>query len=210
MLSTVSHKLRLLFLLLSCTAVAQASQASDLSDLPSGLYELDKTHASIVWKIDHMGMSTYVGRFTDFDIILDLDATNYKNSSAQATIKTNSVSTEYPYPEKTDFNQELATGKSWFNANQFPEITFKSSSLTVIDAKQAMLEGELTLLGVSKPVTLNLTLNDALTSHPFKDKPAIGFSATTTIKRKDWGLVKFLPAIGNEVQIEIEAEFIGK
>lgn len=184
------------------------AKAADLNEVPSGKYKLDLAHASIVWKVSHFGMSNYVARFTDFDIALNLDSENYANSTVSATIKTNSISTEYPYPEKKDFNKKLIENAELFNGTKFPEITFKSTKFTPIDKTTAKLEGELTLLGVSKPVTLDVTLNGTMSAHPFAGKPAIGFSATTTIERKDWGMVKYLPNIGNEVAIAIEAEFL--
>lgn len=182
----------------------------DLSEVPSGEYELDLSHASIVWKINHFGLSNYVARFTDFDIQLTLDSEKLENSSVSATIQTNSINTEYPTPEKKDFNKVLAEGKDWFNGKEFPAITFKSTKLVVVDATKSKLEGELSLLGMTKPVTLDVTMNGTMASHPFKEVAAIGFSATTTIQREDWGLVKYLPKIGNDVQIAIEGEFLAK
>ena len=89
-------------------------------------------------------------------------------------------------------------------------VTFKSTQLHVIDKTTSKLDGELSFLGISKPVTLDITMNGTMESHPFKGVAAIGFSAKTTIQRKDWGLVKNLPIIGNDVQIEIEGEFLAK
>jgi len=165
-----------------------ATSAANLSDVPSGKYKMDLTHASIVWKVSHNGLSNYVARFTDFDIDLTLDSDDLAKSSANAVIKTNSISTEYPHAEKKDFNK-----KPGFN---------------LTEKTKGKLSGDLTFLGITKPVVLDVTLNGTQAVHPFARKPAIGFSATTTIKREDWGFIKYLPNIGNEVKIEIEAEFI--
>lgn len=197
--------LALLFLCLIVSLNVNAKP--DLSEIPSGEYELDLTHASIIWKVNHSGLSNYVARFTDFDIQLILDTEKLENSSVTATINTQSVNTEYPYPKKKDFNKTLATGKGWFNSNVFPTATFKSTKLTRINETQSKLEGELNFLGISKPITLDVTMNGTFESHPFKHAAAIGFSASTTIQRKDWGLVKHLSFVGNDVTIEIEGEF---
>lgn len=195
-----------IYSLFSFNAVAKP----DLSEVPSGEYELDLAHASIVWKVNHSGLSNYVARFTDFDIQLVLDSEKLENSSVTATVKTGSVSTEYPYPEKKNFNKKLAEGKGWFNSKVFPTATFKSTKLTRINETQSKLDGELSFLGVTKPITLDVTMNGTFESHPFKNAAAIGFSATTTIQRKDWGFVKHISHVGNDVKIEIEGEFFAK
>ena len=182
----------------------------DLNKLPSGDYQLDLGHASIVWRVSHLGLSNYVGRFNDFDAILQLDTENYSNSSVTVDIKTASIDTDYPYSEKKDFNKKLRMGKSWFNGDAFPKISFVSTSLKPINEKQAKLIGNLTFLGVTKPVTLDVVFNKAMESHPFANVPAIGFSAKTNIKRSEWGFDTNVPKIGDDVSIEIEAEFLKK
>ena len=200
-----------LFILFVCSILlSNANAKPDLSEIPSGEYELDLTHASIIWKVRHFGLSKYVARFTDFDIQLLLDTEKFENSSVIATINTQSVSTEYPFPEKKNFDKTLATGKGWFNGKVFPKATFKSTKLTSINETQSKLDGELSFLGVTKPITLEVTMNGTFESHPFKNAAAIGFSAKSIIQRKDWGLVKHLPNVGNDVQIEIEGEFFSK
>jgi len=200
-----------LFVLLICSIFSlNANAKPNLSEVPSGEYELDLAHASIVWKVNHSGLSNYVARFTDFDIQLVLDSEKFENSSVTAIINTKSVSTEYPYPEKKNFNKKLAEGKGWFNGNVFPTATFKSTKLTRINETQSKLDGELSFLGISKPITLDVTMNGTFESHPFKNAAAIGFSAITTIQRKDWGFVKHISHIGNDVKIEIEGEFFAK
>lgn len=195
-------------ILLCLLFLTTTANANPLDGIPSGEYKADKTHISVVWKIRHLGLSNYIGRFTDIDASLDLDTTNYDKSTVNVSIKTASLQTGYPFPDKKDFDQELIEGTDWFNATQFPEITFRSTRFIPGKDNSARLEGELTLLGVSKAVVLDVTLNKAILAHPFAQKPALGFSATTTIQRKDWGLDKLLIAASNDVKIEIEAEFI--
>lgn len=190
-------------------AMSASVQADPVSDLPSGTYTLDKTHASITWKVSHFGLSNYTGRFKDFDAELNLDTQKVENSSVKTTINVSSIETDYPNPEKTDFNKELSDGEEWFNGAKFPDITFTSSSLTMTSDTEGTLQGELTLLGVSKPLTLDVTFNNAMVKHPFAGKPAIGFSATGVVKRTEWGLSKFAPNVGDDVTLLIEAEFFG-
>lgn len=210
MLRKSAFKLASLFIILSTLSFASISHAGKLQDAPSGEYKLDLSHASIVWKVSHFGMSNYVARFNDFDMQLNLDSEDYSKSSITATINTASLDTDYPFKEKKDFNKKLIEGKDWFNGSAFPEITFASTKLTPIDDKKATLLGNLTFLGITKPVTLDVTFNNAMASHPFANVPAIGFSATTKIKRTDWGFDKYVGNVGDEVSIDIEAEFFKK
>ena len=186
-------------------AFAQAN--TPIADMPAGVYELDETHASIIWKVSHLGLSNYAGRFTKFDADLTLDPANPENSSVTATINPTSIETDYPYPEEKDFNAKLISGETWFNAGEFASIDFKSTSLTKTGDTTGTMTGDLTFLGVTAPITFDVTFNGAFEEQPFSKKPAIGFSATGTMKRSDWGFDTYVPSIGDEVEIQIEAEF---
>jgi polyisoprenoid-binding protein YceI len=201
--------LRLAFLLVifALPLQAKAQEASELEGMPSGLYELDKNHASMIWKVSHLGLSNYTARFTSFDIDIDFNALDPAASRVRATIDPTSVETDFPEPEKKDFDKELAMKESWFNAEQFPQISFMSTSVEKTGDNTGKVTGDLTFLGVTKPVTLDVVFNKAIGNHPFANKPALGFSATTTIKRSDFGLTTYIPQIGDEVEVIIEAEF---
>jgi polyisoprenoid-binding protein YceI len=196
-------------LALSATAFAMPVNAAPaLPAALSGHYQMDKTHASLTWKVQHLGLAYYTARFTDFDIDLTFDAANPEKSTVSATINPAQVRTEYPYPEKEDFDTVLATDAKWFNSTAFPKITFTATDLTLTDDNKGTMAGDLTFLGVTKPITLAVTLSGSHEKHPFAGIPALGFSATTILKRSDWGLKTFLPLIGDDVQIIIEAEFM--
>jgi polyisoprenoid-binding protein YceI len=195
---------------LACVCLIMISngtaRADDLSELPAGDYSLDLSHASVVWKLSHLGFSTYVARFTDFEVELNLDTQNFTKSTVSVDIDVNSIETAYPWVEKEDFDKVLAT--DWFKVEDHPTIKFVSREVSALDGNKATIKGDLTLLGETNTVMLDVTLNGAVASHPFKKIPALGFSATTTIDRTVWGLSKYAPAIvGAEVRIEIEAEF---
>lgn len=177
------------------------------NEMPAGVYNLDETHAQLIWKVSHLGLSNYTARFTSFDADLTFDPANLENSSLTATIDPTSIKTDYPYPEKKDFDKKLVEGKEWFNATEFPEIKFESKELTVTGENTGTMMGHLTFLGVTKPVTLDITFNGAMASQPFSSKPTLGFSATGSLKRSEWGMGTYVPNIGDEVQIMIEAEF---
>lgn len=180
---------------------------SPFNDLPKGNYHLDLSHASIVWKVSHLGLSDYVARFTEFDATIDYRPNKIEASSVSASINPLSIQTAYPNASEKDFDKILATDKSWFNASMFASIDFESTSLDMTSENTGLLEGNLTFLGVTKPITLDVTFNGAMKRQPFTGKPTMGFSATTTIVRSEFGMTKYVPNIGDKVEVMIEGEF---
>ncbi len=188
---------------------AQATPMAAVADLPAGVYTLDKTHASLTWKVSHLGLSQYTARFTDFDATLTLDPANPLAATVSATINPLSVETDYPKKAEKDFNKVLAEGAEWFNGTKFPRISFSSTKLERTGEETARLTGNLTMLGITQPVTLAVTFNGGYTQKPFgaPGVAAVGFSATGKIKRSDWGFTTYIPSIGDEVTLALEVEF---
>ena len=190
------------FVLTANKAIAETA----LDGIPAGAYGVDLSHASIVWKVSHLGFSTYVGRFTDFSADLNLDVDDFSKSSVKVDIKVDSIATAYPWVDKEDFDTVLA--EDWFKSEEYPSITFSSKSVSGLVDGKAKVVGDMTMLGQTHEVVLDINLNKATANHPFKKVPVIGFSATTAIDRTIWGLSKYAPNIGASVVIEIEGEFI--
>ena len=186
--------------------LAYAADAS-YQEMPAGIYTLDKAHASLVWKVSHLGLSDYTARFTRFDAEVEFDPESPEKSKVTATIDPSSVRTDYPYPQKEDFDKKLAKKAEWFNADAFPEIIFTSTDITMTGENTAVMAGELTFLGVTHPVSLNVTFNGAMKEQPFSKKPTLGFSASGSLQRSDWGMNIYLPNLGDQVMLLIEAEF---
>lgn len=201
--------IRTIFFALAACALAVEAASADKFDVPAGVYKLDPTHASLTWKVSHLGLSNYTARFTTMSADLTFDPAKPESSAINVSVDPKSIRTDYPFADKKDFDKNLSMGEEWFNAGQHPKITFTSTAVAMTSAKTAKVSGDLTLLGVTKPVVLDVTLNNALKEQPFAKKPALGFSGTTRIKRSEFGMSKFVPMIGDEVQIIIEAEFLG-
>jgi polyisoprenoid-binding protein YceI len=193
-----------LLAMLSTTAGATTTLPAEM---PEGLYTLDETHASLTWKVSHMGLSNYTARFTDFDAELDFNPKAPAESSLTVTIDPTSLKTDYPYPEKKDFDAKLTKGEDWFNSEKFPKITYTSTKITQTSPNTGTITGDLTFLGVTKPLVLQVKFNDAMAMQPFSKKPTLGFSATGTLSRSEWGMDTYVPNIGDEVELLIEAEF---
>lgn len=200
----------LAFAVVGVSALPVIANAADQSynQMPAGIYDVDKTHASVVWKVNHLGLSDYVARFTSVDATLDFNPTSPEKSTISVRIDPTSLKTDYPYPEEENFDEVLSKGEGWFNSVKFPQIAFESRSIEKTSDNEGIMTGDLTFLGVTKPVRLNVVFNGAFLKKPFTGVPALGFSATGTIKRSDFGMDTYVPNIGDDVKIEIEAEFV--
>lgn len=184
------------------------SENPTIKDMPEGTYKLDLAHASLAWQVSHLGLSNYKGRFTDFNAEIMLNPKQVTQSEITATVNPNSLQTNYPYPEKKDFNQILISDKKWFDADNHPQISFTSSSIKKVAAPSTYrIKGHLTFLGATKPVLLLADINRVMLKQPFTKRPTIGISAQGIIKRAKWGMDAYVPEVGNEVTINIEAEF---
>lgn len=192
-------------------APAAAALKPPKADIPAGDYTLDKTHASLVFKVSHLGFSNYTASFADFDAKLRFDQANAAASVLEATIDPRSLTLPAPPP---GFQKEL-TGPQWLDAARYPAITFKSTKIETTGPDMGKVTGDLTLHGVTKPVTLDVTYNGGYVGHPMDPNARIGFSAKGAFKRSDFGIAYGVPApgttmgVGDEVQVEIEAEFSG-
>lgn len=180
-------------------AASAAITSKDPAGVPAGHYEVDPTHTSIQARIDHMGFSTTTVAFDKVSGGFDYDPAKPEQSQLSISVDPTALSSGF---DKRDADLK---GPSFFNVAGFTTITFQSSHLTRVDATHATVGGELTLLGVTKPVTLNVTFNGTGTG--MMGDTRAGFQATATLSRSDFGMTTFLPAIGDQVTLLIDAEF---
>jgi polyisoprenoid-binding protein YceI len=161
-------------------------------------YTADPSHTYPNFEVSHLGFSTSRGVFekTSGKITLDTAA---KSGTIDITIDTASLHTGWP---KRD---DHLKSEEFFNVAKFPTMTYKSSKLKFDGDKLTGVDGELTLLGVTKPVNLAVT-DFKCANHPMTKKPMCGANATATIKRSEFGMSTYVPAIGDEVKIEIQIE----
>jgi polyisoprenoid-binding protein YceI len=193
-------------LLLLGSAVAQPAAPIEA---PAGTYTLEKEHASLTWRVRHMGLSNYTARFKRFDTTIRFDPANVANSVVQASVDLGSIETDFVPVQGRDFNAELKSAP-FFNVASFPRATFTSTKVTATGPRTMQVDGMLTLLGVSQPITLKATLNGSLKSHPFAKVPALGFSITGQVPSLAFGLnpAPIQQGVGDVVDIAIEAEFL--
>lgn len=159
-------------------------------------YELDTVHTQIQFGVSHMGFSTSQGSFSDFSGSFSYDPDAPGASSVEVVIQTDSLDMD-----DDTWNQHLSSDQ-WFNIAKYPTMSFKSTSVNQ-DGGNLRVSGELTLLGVTKPVVLDVSINKIGLQ---MGNPKAGFTASTTIDRTEWGLSTFAPAIGKDVTISIQVE----
>jgi polyisoprenoid-binding protein YceI len=196
--------------LVLAVAIATLS-APAFAQAPAGTYAVDKTHASLTWKGLHQGLSWYTARFTSFDITIDFNEADVSKSKVTASVDLKSIETDFaktrPASSNTDFNAELG-GERFLNSAKFPQATFTSTAISKTGDKTGKMTGNLTFMGVSKPVTFDITYvgnrND-----PRSQKHKVGFQAVGSLKRSDFGVPPGGP-MADEIKLEINAELIQK
>jgi polyisoprenoid-binding protein YceI len=159
-------------------------------------YVIDPEHTQVVFKADRFGLSNTFGSFAEVSGELVLDETDPSKSSVRATIKVASLKSD------NAIREDHLTSDRWLDATQFPEITFVSTKVEP-DGEAAKVTGDLTVHGVTKPVTLDVALKKIGTD-PVSKKQAAGFSATASLNRHDFGVSIAGPLIGADVAIMIE------
>ncbi len=185
-----------LFLAASIAGTAHAQSIAEAG----GTYNVDPSHAHIAFTINHIGFADTRGQFRKISGEYMLDPDNLNNSHVEIVVEAGSVDT---IDDKRD--EHLRTA-DFFNAEKFPTISFKSTGIERTGDMTAKLTGDVTMLGVTKPVTFDVVLRNAA-PHPFRNELfRTGWSATATIKRSDFGMSFGLPLIGDEVQLNIEIE----
>jgi polyisoprenoid-binding protein YceI len=198
---------------LSLALASATAMGADIK-APKGTYKSDPLHSSLTFKIDHMGLSHYTARFTKFNATLDFDPAKLANSSVTVSVDPTSVRTDYSGDFKAaqkdspykSFDEQISRDSKFLNADKFSTVTFKSTKVVQI-GETLKITGDLSFLGVTKPVTLTGSVVGSLDKHPFLGKGVVGFSATGTVKRSDWGMIGTQSFLGDDVTIIFEGEF---
>lgn len=202
-----------------CPALGRAGRTLGLLALalllwsPSSLadtWEFDKQNTLVRFTWDHLGLSRQSGRFLEVDGRLHFSPTDPEGGSVEVAIKTASLWTGVK-----EFDDNLKSA-SFFDADRYPIITFRSTWVRRTGEKTGEVDGELTIMGISRPITLQVIWNFT-GEHPFasvnptyRGKWVSGFSASAKVKRSEWSLTRALPLISDDIWITIEAEFLLK
>lgn len=163
-------------------------------------YELDPSHSQAVFSYNHLGFSTTTGMFTGFEGVIMFDAENPAASSVEVSIPVMSLFTGWPERDEHFMSEDF------FGADDGDLVTFTSTAIEVTGETTARITGDLTMNDVTKSVVLDARLNQKADAHPMNNLPWLGFSATTTLLRSDFGVDKFAPFVSNEVELHISIE----
>ena len=191
----------------TAAAPADAAVAAPVEPAPavaaiaavSGTYQLDPSHTDVLAQWTHFGFSQPSAHFGISEGTLVYDAADVGKSSVKVTMPLTAMNS---FVDKLD--EHLASG-DFFDAAKFPNASFKSTSVAAAGTNKLTVTGDLTIKDITKPVVLDVTVNGA-GEHPMAKVPAVGFDATTTIKRTDFGVGAYVPNVSDEVQLRITTE----
>jgi polyisoprenoid-binding protein YceI len=192
------------FVAVALTGPAFADNVStDPKSAPAGAYEIETHHTQVIFAIPHLGITDYYGRFEKVSGALNFNPGVPEKSSVSVAVNTASANVM-----SSEVLGQLV-GPTVFDSATFPTATFKSTALVRTGPTTGKMTGDLTIHGVTKPVTFDVTFNGGLKA-PIGNAYDLGFHATTTIKRSDFGLDKMMwnSFVGDDVKLTIEAMFL--
>ncbi|HEX9325176.1 MAG TPA: YceI family protein [Reyranella sp.] len=169
---------------------------ADYKQAPAGSYAVDPDHASVIARVSHLRYSWSIFRFDKVSGTMKWDPANPANASLTAKVETASITSNVK-----DFAQELS-GNNFLKSTAFPEATFVSSAFRQMSTRRGKVDGQLTLMGKTRPVTFDVELVGA--GKGFADRPRLGVSARGTINPVDFGLP---PLFGDAIEIVVDVEF---
>jgi polyisoprenoid-binding protein YceI len=186
----------------ACTPlrVVTHTVGTDEARVPAGSYTLDAHHWSITFDVDHLKFSRFTMRFDRAQGTLDWKPGGLDASTVSVSIDASSVDTNVPLLDK------LVKGPDMFDAANHPAIRFVSTRVVRTGNSEGTLEGDLTIRGVTRPVTLEMKFN-GYGVDPLTKEDKLGFSAQGHFGRSQFGLGTWYPAVGDDVRVRIEAEF---
>lgn len=170
------------------------------SQVSAGQYRLDPHHWSVTFDVEHFGYSRFVMRFDKVTAQLDWRDGGLAQSSVEATIDAASVDTNVPALDR------LVKGKDMLDVEHNPQIRFVSTRFERTGDARGTLTGDLTIRGVTRPVSLDVTFNGHA-PNPLTKEPTLGFSARGHFSRAQFGLTTWFPAVGDDIAVRVEAEF---
>ena len=181
-------------------ALAQSPSPQTATNVKQGAYTIEPRHTQVMFDVDHMRFTKYYGRFSDVSGTLVLSSQAPSSSKFEIHVPVSTI----PTTSKT-LDDELR-GDQWFNSKKFPEIVFRSIGVTVTGQDTAKVAGDLTMHGLTRPVTLNVTFHGAGVN-ALDNKYTVGFEASGHLKRSDFGINPNLPLVGDRVDLIISAAF---
>ena len=184
----------------ACVALITPKVETEVLKLRAGQYQLDPAHSALLFKVQHLSLATYVGRFNKIAATLDFDPNNIAAAQLEAIIEMASL-------DVNDVNLEKRLMDSaWFDQANYPQASFTTVSVEPLSQSEFNFTGELNWRGVSKPITIKVKFNGGA-NNLLTQKYTLGFEATGSFLRSDFGMGSFVPLVGDKIQLEAYAEF---
>ncbi|MDO3382645.1 YceI family protein [Gilvimarinus algae] len=187
--------------LTACGALLSGEVERELIELKPGAYRLDPHHTTVLFKVGHLAVSDFVGRFNQASAELDYNASDPADSQLRASVNLASLDVNRP-----DFADTLKSC-DWLCTGRYPQAVFESQGRARRDGNSLVFPGFLDFRGVRKAVELHVQINGATTNR-LTGNYTLGFEAHLLFNRSDFGMGQFIPAVGDAVRIEVYAEFI--
>lgn len=208
-----------LFLVAMAAAVLSGpamAQSASLDGVDAGTYVLDKTHAYTTFSVSHGGLSDYVVNLTGIDATIEFDPAKVESSSISMTIDPSKLKTYYPGDYKAghakspynSWDEHLSQSPKYLNAGAFPKVTFTSTDVIKTGAASGKVTGDLTFLGITKPLTMDVTYNGVVNVPWMGDTDIIGFDAVGVMTRSMFGMPVRAGGVGDDVTIRFSGEFV--
>lgn len=193
----------LMFSLGACSRLVTPDQTTEITEVRGGQYVLDSDHAALMFKLNHLGFSTFLGRFTEFNASLDFDPEDIENASLEVVIEMASINVNL-----AEFEEELR-GDNWLDVAQYPQAVYRTTSFVeAVDEDTFIFAGDLTFHGVTAPVNLEVNFNGGGRNFLTRSY-TVGFSGAARFNRSDFGVDRFTSfGVGDEIELEVHVEFM--
>jgi len=184
----------------ACANLVRPNFSQEVTELREGQYRLDPEHVYIHFKVEHLGLSTVVGRFNQANASLDFDPDKLEDMRLEGVIDMTSLDMNNASLEKR------LSGSNWFDVARYPETLFVTTGVVPGGGNNFAITGDFTLHGVTQPLTMQLTFKGGA-DNILTGKYTLGFAATGSFSRSDFGIDAFGALVADEIFIEIHAEF---
>src|SRR3989338_1454989 len=186
-------------MLVSCDQILTPGFETSVAELRGGGYTLDKDHAALLFKINHLGFSSFIGRFTAFDASLNFDPENIENSTLEVIVDPASINVNLP-----EFEEELR-GSDWFDVATYPQAVYRTTSFVeAVDEDTFIFAGDLTLHGVTAPVNIEVNFHGGGRNFLTR-RYTLGFSASMEFQRSAFGMDNMVAfGVGDDIELEID------
>lgn len=187
-------------LLTACGQLLMPEVQQELGEIKPGNYRLDPDHTTVLFKVEHMGISTFVGRFNEVEASLDYDSGQPENSQLEARVEMASLDID-----QSDLAETLRSCQ-WLCVEDYPQTRFVTTGSATVDGSQLVFPGDLTFRGETRPVKVTVTVNGGADSW-LTESYTLGFDAELEFLRSEFGMGRYVPTVGDKIRIEVFTEF---